>query len=154
MTSMPSVDSSPSGTSAVLRVEQGLPGFPDLSQLTLAPIDEYGIFVWLLAPAPHELAFLAVNPFVYFPRYEVELTDADQVALEVAAEDELIVYCLVTVNDDQSEATANLLAPVVVNATRGVARQLILEHDLDLRAPLPVPRGIAPAELAGKDGQS
>lgn len=127
--------------SCVVTIGQAMPGFPDVSELAIVPVDEYGMFVWLSAPEHTEVAFLAVNPFLFFHEYDVYLTDADELLLGVEPGDELIVFCLVTVERETAQATANLLAPLVVNTTRERALQVILEGDHPLRAPLVVPGG-------------
>ncbi len=130
-----------SGTGATFLLEGGIPGFPELSELAIAPVDDHALYVWLVGPGAAGVAFLAVNPFVYFADYDVELADTDQVVLATEPGDELIVYCLVTVDRDRRRASANLVAPVVINVTRGRMRQVILEGEHRLRAPLPVPPG-------------
>lgn len=123
----------------------GLPGFPGLGELVLTAIDEFGIFVWADHP-DDEIAFLVANPFIYFPDYEVELSDVAQGLLNAGIEDELIVYCFVSIDRETEAMTVNLLAPLVVNVTEGLACQVVLDGDLELRAPLP-----HPYELAGFD---
>jgi flagellar assembly factor FliW len=57
--------------------------------------------------------------------------------LGVADDDEVLVLVIVTVTDGIADATANLLAPILVSANRGTAVQLVLpDLDLPLRAPL------------------
>lgn len=125
----------------IFEVEGGFPGFPSLSELTISAVDDHALFAWLQSPGDDGVAFLAVNPFVYFPAYDVDLGDADQAALRMEPGDELIVYCLVTMDRRHRRASANLVAPVVINVTRGRMRQVILEGEHRLRAPLPVPPG-------------
>ncbi len=124
---------------ACLELDGGLPGFPGVSSLLVQPVDDLGMFAWMTGANEDEVSFLAVNPFVYFSQYEVLLTDADEVRLRCGAGDEMIVYCFVTIDRETNQATANLLAPVVVNVTQSMAMQVILEGEHDLRAPLPMP---------------
>ena len=130
-------------SSCVVTIGQAMPGFPDVTELAVAPVDEYGMFVWLSSTEATEVAFLAVNPFPFYPDYEVQLSDADEELLSVEPGDELIVFCLVSVERDAATptATANMLAPMVLNTTRSRALQVILEGDHPLRAPLIVPGG-------------
>lgn len=125
----------------VIAVDGGFPGFPQLSSFSIVPIDQYSMFVWLLAPvAENDVSFLAVNPFLCFPEYVVEVSDVVEAALHVEPGDDMIVYCLVSIDrQDDDAATANLMAPVVINVTRAVAQQVILEGDNDLNAALPRP---------------
>jgi len=123
----------------VVGIDKGMPGFPELSSLTITPIDRDSLFVWVAATESAQVAFLAVNPFVYFPEYEVELSSIEEGALAVAPDDDLIVYCLVTIDRAEGVATANLLAPLVINMNSLIAQQIILEGDHPLRARIPVP---------------
>ena len=129
----------PAAVGSTIEFTNGIPGFPEASRFSISPIDDYAMFVWFAAAEPTDVAFLAVNPFVYFPTYDVALNDAEEAALGVESGDELVVYCLVTIDRERGAATANLLAPIVVNASKSTAAQVILEADLDLRAPLPMP---------------
>ena len=57
----------------------------------------------------------------------------------MAAEDAILMV-IVTVGDDPGSATANLLAPIVVNQhTRQAAQIVVAEGELPLRAPLFAP---------------
>lgn len=129
----------PAVLGGTIEFTQGIPGFPEASRFSISRVDHYAMFVWFEAADSADVAFLAVNPFVYFPTYDVPLNDAEEAALEVEPGDELVVYCFVTIDGENRTATANLLAPIVVNVSKAIAAQVILEADLDLRTPLPVP---------------
>jgi flagellar assembly factor FliW len=77
------------------------------------------------------------SPEVFFSDYHPSVSADDVAALGVADEEEVMVLVIVTVTDGLADATANLLAPVVVSAERGLAMQVVLaDLDLPLRAPL------------------
>ncbi|MEM7285179.1 MAG: flagellar assembly protein FliW [Actinomycetota bacterium] len=120
-----------------IQILDGLPGFPEVRGVHVAPVDDYGIFVRVIDARDERLWFLAVNPFVYFGDYEVAIDDEDQRLLEAAPGDELIVYCLVTVDRSDGSMSANLMAPLVIDVTQRTARQCVLDADLPVRAPLP-----------------
>jgi flagellar assembly factor FliW len=62
---------------------------------------------------------------------------ADVAALGVSDGDEVLLLVVVTVTNSIADATANLLAPIVIAAGRATAVQLVLpDADLPLRAPL------------------
>ena len=67
------------------------------------------MFVWFEAADPADVAFLAVNPFVYFPTYDVPLNDAEEAALEVEPGDELVVYCFVTIDRRTQDSDCQLV---------------------------------------------
>ena len=120
-----------------IQILDGLPGFPEVRWLHLAPVDDYGIFVRVIDASDDRLWFLAVNPFVYFADYEVRIDDEDQRLLEAEPDDEIIVYSLVAVDRTDGSMNANLMAPLVIDVTRRTARQVVLDADLPVRAPLP-----------------
>lgn len=82
-----------------------------------------------------ELHFLVAVPGAFFPEYEVEL-DAqacDELGLTDAGD--ALVLVVLTVGADPSGTTANLLAPVVINArTRSAAQVILSGSDWPVRA--------------------
>jgi len=82
-----------------------------------------------------ELRFLVAVPGAFFPEYEVEL-DAqacDELGLSDAGD--ALVLVVLTVGPDPSTTTANLLAPVVINArTRSAAQVILSGSDWPVRA--------------------
>lgn len=145
--------SGPLPSEALLEIDGGLPGFPEVSALKVQAVDDFGIFFWMAAADAPDVSFLAVNPFIYFADYEVELTDAEEAAVRAEEGDDVIVFCFVTLDRERRTATANLLAPIVINVTRSVAVQVILDGDQDLRAPLPVPPSGAPADAVPPEAE-
>lgn len=116
----------------------GIPGFPEARQFALVWWgDEDGPFSILTSLEQNGLEFLVVPPHTFFPDYAPEVDDdtAERLGLE-SAEDALLMV-IVTVGDDPGSATANLLAPIVVNRHSNEAAQIVLtDGDHPLRAPL------------------
>ncbi|MFN8080930.1 MAG: flagellar assembly protein FliW [Kineosporiaceae bacterium] len=132
-----------------------LPGFPDLSRFALVRLDQPesddaaaadpgadGSSVTLegseepddLDPVVFELRsleapdvrFLVAAPNAFFPDYAFEL-DQDAVSdLGLSVAEDALVLVVLTVGADAASTTANLLAPVVVNARNRSAAQVIL----------------------------
>ncbi len=121
-----------------LHFAAGIPGFPDLRQFALVWWgDEDGPFSILTSLEQSNLEFLVVPPHTFFPDYAPEIDDdtAERLALESA--EDAILMVIVTVGDDPGSATANLLAPIVVNRhTREAAQVVLTDGDAPLRAPL------------------
>jgi len=122
------------GAEETIRVVEPMPGFGELEMVALIPADEAGIFVWFQSATPPDVAFLAVNPFLFHPGYDIELGNDAMELLEAEQDDEVVVYTFVTIRD--SQATANLAAPFIVNARTRRAMQVILDGDWPMRAPL------------------
>jgi len=111
----------------LLTFTEPLPGFPRYRDYALVPADAGNLLYWLQSVAPEGPRFLAVPAHAYFPDYRPALPAeaCAELGLDDAADGRL--FCLVTVpQGDVSAATVNLRAPVVVNAARERARQVVL----------------------------
>jgi flagellar assembly factor FliW len=122
----------------VLGVTEPLPGFPGYRDYALVAADAQGLVFWLQSVDPAGPRFLAVPAASFFPDYAPALPRGlrGELQLQEGAEPEL--YCIVTVPDgDVGRATANLRAPLAVNAGGGLARQVVLpDGDHPIRRPL------------------
>jgi flagellar assembly factor FliW len=83
-------------------------------------------FFFLQSLQDENTGFILVNPFAFFPGYEFDLPEEDARALGIKAPEEAAVFCIVNASRGLANATVNLLAPVVVNAATGAARQVVL----------------------------
>ena len=73
---------------------------------------------------------MAVDPSRLFPHYAPRLSTPDLAALELDGKEPPCLYALLTVpKGDPCGITANLMAPVVVNPVRGLARQVVVSGD-------------------------
>jgi flagellar assembly factor FliW len=107
-----------------------LPGFADLRRFVLVelPADDGGdpLLFELRSLEEPAVRFLCAAPTAFFPDYVVELEEADCADLDLRDETEALVLVLLTLGRDAAPTTANLLAPVVVNARTRTAAQVIL----------------------------
>jgi flagellar assembly factor FliW len=105
------------------------------SRFALLTREENGAFKWLQETAQQDLALPVTDPFVFFPDYEVVLSDAEAERIGItdpAAADVLVV---VRADEDPGQVSANLLAPILVSA--GVGHQVLNEATwAPLREPL------------------
>ena len=83
-----------------------------------------------------EIQFVVAPPAVFFPDYAPEIDDATAETLGIASAEEVLVLLVVNPGDGIASATANLLAPVLVNTATRRGGQVILDEDLPVRAPL------------------
>ncbi|HEY0165812.1 MAG TPA: flagellar assembly protein FliW [Jatrophihabitans sp.] len=114
-----------------------IPGFEDERDFTVSALDAHGVLYALRSAKTPGLRFVVAAPGRFFPEYAPLLDASDVSALGVGDDDEVVLLVIVTVTDGLSDATANLLAPIVIAADRGTALQLVLsDADLPLRAPL------------------
>ena len=111
----------------ILNLTEPMPGFPGHRRFAILDPDPESPFKWLQSVEREELCFLIADPRQFFPEYTVEVQSAALRDLEIAEGTAAAVAVVLNVPEDPTQATANLLAPIVINATRKLARQVILE---------------------------
>ena len=120
----------------VIEMVEAMPGFPDRTRFALVRLDEDGVLCSLKSVEDPDLRFLVVPPNVFFPDYAPEIDDTVVSALGIERAEDALVLVVVNPGDRAASATANLLAPVVVNTVSRQASQVVLTEDLPVRAPL------------------
>jgi flagellar assembly factor FliW len=73
-----------------------------------------------------DLRFLVGVPRAFFPEYTIELDDQSCDDLELHEPADALVLVILSAGSDATTTTANLLAPVVINASTRSAAQVIL----------------------------
>lgn len=110
-------------TSSILTFPRGLLGFPECRSFVLLPSERTHVY-WLQSMDYSSLAFLLVDPFIFFEGYTLDLGATD---LHATSPDEVSVLAIVTLPGAAGELpTANLQGPVVINPTRGEGSQVVL----------------------------
>jgi flagellar assembly factor FliW len=127
----------------VLEMVQPLQGFPTMRRFALARLDDSGLVCDLRSLEDPDLRFVVVPSGPFFADYAPEIADAVVADLGVESAEDLIALLVVTLGPTPDSATANLLAPVLVNhRTRRAGQYLLDDVDLPMRAPLsPVSSG-------------
>ncbi|MED4454450.1 flagellar assembly protein FliW [Metabacillus fastidiosus] len=111
---------------AVIKFDNGIPGFGDEKGFLLLPLEQDSPFLILQSVQTAELGFVVVNPFQFIADYEFDLSEADKEALEIESEKDVEVYAILTVKEQFEETTANLQAPIILNRSGKKAKQIIL----------------------------
>jgi flagellar assembly factor FliW len=109
-----------------LHFKQGIPGFLEEKKFTLLAMDYDSPFYIMQSAKTSELGFVVANPFSFFKDYEFDLADHDKEALKISNEAEIGVYTILTVKEPFSETTVNLQAPIIINHSSNLAKQVIL----------------------------
>ncbi|MBV9880274.1 MAG: flagellar assembly protein FliW [Gemmatirosa sp.] len=113
----------------LLTLPAGLYGFEAHRAFVLVSAGRDNLW-WLQSMERPELVFLLADPFKFFAGYEIDVPDADLAALGVAPDTIPLVLVIVTLPAGRAESpTANLRAPLLVDPTRRVARQVVLADD-------------------------
>ena len=112
-------------------------GFPDLRHFVLAELAPASLLRALRSLEDPALRFLVLPPGPFFPDYAPEIGDEWAEALQLHHADDALVLVIVTPGATAADATANLLAPVVINvSTRRAAQVVLADSGWPLRAPL------------------
>lgn len=112
-------------SSAVLTFPQGLLGFPECREFVLLPSEREHVY-WLQSAQYSSLAFLLVDPFIFFEGYTVDLAMTELIR-RPGGPDELSVLAIVTLPRARDERpTANLQGPIVIDVRAAQGQQLVI----------------------------
>lgn len=128
----------------VLYFGKGIPGFESLTKFIIyEPDPEVPVFALQSVDEP-AVDLPIVNPFLFFPEYDVKLSQTVQNELEIKNAAEVHIYTVMSFG--KTGATLNLLAPLVVNVSSRQGQQVVL-HDSGYETKHPLPQ-------VGKQGMS
>ncbi|GAA4980596.1 flagellar assembly protein FliW [Kineococcus glutinatus] len=112
-------------------------GLNDHTRFELAPLDEEGVLFSLRSTEDPSLRLILADPMPFYPDYSPAIDPDMASALELSSEADGAVLAVVNPGSGLSDATINLMAPVVLNHRSHRAAQAVLStSDLPLRAPL------------------
>jgi flagellar assembly factor FliW len=114
--------------SRVICFEKGIPAFEEEKSFVLLPFEEGTPFYVLQSTTALEVAFIVINPFQFVPGYQVKLPESTIDQLDIQSEEEVATFVMLTVKEPFEETTANLQAPVIINATKQKGKQLLLSN--------------------------
>ncbi len=121
----------------VINMRDGMLGFEHLKRYVLLIHDEKIPFWWLQSIEDGSVAFVVINAFVVKPDYEPVISDDEVKLLEIASPEDAVLFSVVTICSDPFKVTANLRAPIVINAKKMLAKQVILiESDYSVQYPM------------------
>jgi flagellar assembly factor FliW len=118
-----------------IRFHSGLVGFPAAQRFVLEPWDG-GVFE-LRGVDDEGPDFVVVAPAPFLPDYAPVIDDETVQRLGLLGQDDALVLLVVTLRDRPEDASANTLAPLVINArTRDAAQVVLTGQPFSLRQPL------------------
>ncbi len=119
----------------VFTFAKGIPGFPDITSYTYT--QQVGSFSILQPVGQPEISFILLDPFAYFPEYQVEIAEDVIEELQIKSEENVVVRNIVSWNKLPQHRTVNLVAPIIFNLDTMQAKQIILQNtDYTIRHPL------------------
>lgn len=120
----------------IIELEQGFYGFSEYHKFALIDAPQKP-FIWVQSLDKSDLAFLAIDPFLFRPDYEIDIDDSLLSPLKIESPSDVLVFALITLPSDGSPITANLQGPLIVNRKNNRGIQAILadprwqtKHDL------------------------
>ncbi|MCG8482294.1 MAG: flagellar assembly protein FliW [Clostridia bacterium] len=76
-----------------------------------------------------QVAFILVNPWDFFKDYDIDISDEELKTIQVKSIEQIVVFNIVTFQENIMESTANLLAPIIINTDTKEAAQIVLRED-------------------------
>lgn len=115
----------------IVEFPDGLLGFEGLKRFFIVDPADDTLILWLQSMDSPDVAFPVLEPKLFKADYKVRLSANELRALRIdsAANKDTLVYCILTIPSDVTTMTANLKAPVVVNTSAQLARQVVLQEN-------------------------
>lgn len=116
-----------SDTRPVIELVRPMFGLETISHFRVEPWGEDASpFLLLTAIEEPAIQLVVVSPDTLWPAYSPELPDEDAEALKVQGPEDVVVFVVCALGETVRDATANLLAPIVVNWRTLAAAQVVL----------------------------
>ena len=109
--------------------EKGIPGFESYNYFNVNMIEGNERFYNIVSKEDSNIGFVSISPFDIKKDYEIDLDDEFVKELEIKAERDVLVLCLITLGKTLKDSTANLKAPIIINIKNNRGKQLILQDD-------------------------
>ena len=113
----------------IVTFEAGIPGFEQNKKFVLVQVPDYLPFEWLVCIDGEKLRFAIINPLLFCPDYEPKIAKEQLQDLGIEKVEDVLVYAIVTIRENPAESTANLVGPLVINKTKRVGKQIIIDDE-------------------------
>lgn len=108
----------------------GILGFENLKNYVLLDALQQP-FYWLQSMDVQEIAFVLIEPYIFRPDYspDVAASELEEVQLSPDSTEQMLVFTIVTIPEEQRDMTANLQGPIIINRDLHMGRQCISENE-------------------------
>jgi flagellar assembly factor FliW len=113
--------------SKIIDMRGGILGFEHLKKYVLHIRDDNNPFWWLQSLEDGAIAFVVINPYSAKADYEPMISDNDVKLLEIEEAEDVVLLAIVTIRQKPFSVSVNLRAPLVINAKKKIAKQIVLE---------------------------
>jgi len=118
----------------LLTFPSGLIGFHQHSRFALLENEKGLGYQWLQSLDEADFAFVVVEPGTLKADYQVEIQDDTLEELKFEKGDDVVIWAIVRIPPGRpQDATMNLRGPIVLNVTKRLGKQIILNESYPLR---------------------
>lgn len=117
------------GEEKIIHFENGVLGFEDYKEYTILYDNEKekSFFSWLQSIEESSLAFPIVNPFNVVENYNPQINDDMLESIGGVTDEDTVVFLMATIPEDVKQASVNMKAPLIINASSRKGVQIIVE---------------------------
>ena len=116
------------GEEKIIHFENGVLGFEDYKDTILYDNEkEKSFFSWLQSTEESSLAFPIVNPFNVVESYNPQINDDMLGSIGGISDEDTVVFLMATIPEDVKQASVNMKAPLIINASSRKGVQVIAE---------------------------
>ncbi len=111
----------------VINFKSGILGFENHSKFFIVDPGDNTLILWLQSVDDEKIAFPILEPKIFNPEYSVKLVPSDLNSLELENLQNAKVYSVLTIPSDITTMSANLKAPIVINNSNSMGKQVVLQ---------------------------
>jgi flagellar assembly factor FliW len=121
----------------IIKFPEGIPGLENLTRYALISNEETEPFKWFQAMDNPEIALVVIDPNILFPKYYVNLSPEIVEELKLDEGDDTLILTVAVVPRDFKQMTTNLVSPIVINASKNLGKQIIMQtSEYQIRQPI------------------
>ena len=113
----------------IILFPKGIPGFENKREFVIVQLPDYLPFEWLVCTDGSSLKFAIINPMIFMPDYTPNIVKEQLEDLAIEKPEDILLYAIVTIRENPEDSTANLIGPVIINKTKRIGKQAILDDD-------------------------
>ena len=108
-----------------IHFKKSIPPFNDIFHFKLSSNEEMAPFVNLSCQDRDDVHFLCIDPALIYPNFRKRIFRQDKQFLEIEDDDEALMLVCISQAEDARDYTANMMAPLLINASNGLAKQIV-----------------------------
>ncbi len=110
----------------IIHMAKPVLGFEQLKDFCIIEGDDFEPFLWFQSIDEPTVAFIIVNPLLFYHNYRIEVNPREIEELRVADVKTVETYVIVSIPADPQKMSINLQGPILINTRTRLAKQLVL----------------------------